>query len=307
MRKIDSYQLQTEDWQQWIDDCEQETKDNIEAFKQGEEIKFKSKLYRPKKLKDIYFFGKGKPFYGKCAYCEFPISDFQPGDIEHFRPKAGVTDENDNKITFKDPQGNPILEQGEPKLHSGYYWLAYDLNNLLPSCAACNRPRANKLGKRSRFPVMGNHAQAPGEEIDEKPLWINPASSIEADDPEKHFTFDLDTGLIIGLSDRGKMCIKIFGLNERDQLITTRKHIRNHVEFLIVQMEKSLSRLADPQKSRQEALAEIISFCDKLVNIWEGKEACTTTALKTLKEKGFSLEWLKENKKLFEELLATIS
>lgn len=59
-------------------------------------------------------------FHGKCAYCESRYDITGPVDIEHFRPKGEV--------------------EGEPG-HLGYWWLAGDWENLLPSCIDCNRRR----------------------------------------------------------------------------------------------------------------------------------------------------------------------
>ena len=53
----------------------------------------------------------------KCWYCESKI--LRPNsDVDHFRPKAGVTCER-----------QPLAE------HDGYYWLAYDWQNFRLSCA----------------------------------------------------------------------------------------------------------------------------------------------------------------------------
>ncbi|TAX26551.1 endonuclease [Rhizobium leguminosarum] len=58
-------------------------------------------------------------FHGKCAYCESRYDINAPVDIEHFRPKGGV----------------------EGTKHPGYWWLAAEWTNLLPSCIDCNRRR----------------------------------------------------------------------------------------------------------------------------------------------------------------------
>lgn len=57
-------------------------------------------------------------FHGKCAYCESYYSKTQPVDVEHFRPK------------------NDVRYAGG---HGGYWWLAMEWDNLLPSCIYCNR------------------------------------------------------------------------------------------------------------------------------------------------------------------------
>ncbi len=62
-------------------------------------------------------------FHGKCAYCESAYSATQPVDVEHYRPKGKV--EGDDS-------------------HPGYWWLAMEWSNLLPSCIDCNRRRNQK-------------------------------------------------------------------------------------------------------------------------------------------------------------------
>ena len=72
--------------------------------------------------------------FGKCAYCERSLNgDF--GAVEHFRPKGGYQIE-DEKYLRK----------------PGYYWLAYDWNNLLYSCSECNT-----CYKRNFFPLANEN------------------------------------------------------------------------------------------------------------------------------------------------------
>ncbi len=61
-----------------------------------------------------------KLFNDKCAYCESTFRAVSPADIEHYRPKGRVKDEEN---------------------HQGYWWLAADWENLLPCCIDCNRER----------------------------------------------------------------------------------------------------------------------------------------------------------------------
>lgn len=74
---------------------------------------------------------------GKCWYCE-AISERAAGDVDHFRPKAGVTC---NRVKLP--------------AHDGYYWLAYDWLNYRYSCQRCNRPENDERkvlrGKANEF------------------------------------------------------------------------------------------------------------------------------------------------------------
>jgi hypothetical protein len=223
-------------WARWQKDCQKATGDLHSAAETGQDLEFNGNLYKRLKTE---LFGKDSPFYGKCVYCECYIGDFQHGDVEHFRPKAAVTDEVDQ----------PVLG------HPGYYWLAYDWQNLLPACEICNQPSKigdRKIGKHCRFPVIGQHAYCEAEIEAERPLLINPASTNPNDDPSKHLRVDPDTGLMIGLTDRGKMCIEIFGLNVRDRLVEKRRKACREIPALF----QDLQRPPDDREC-QETLAEL--------------------------------------------------
>jgi len=268
LRKINIQPKNTPKWNRWRTDCEKATQECIQAVANGQKPTFKTNIYRRKSIKDSYFFSKESPFYGKCAYCESYIPDFQRGDVEHFRPKGGVTDEDDNTIFLKDKHGTLLEdESGNPIPHPGYYWLAYEWRNLLPSCTVCNQPKSigdKKIGKHNRFPVIGVHAQTPEEVENEQPLLINPASDDEDDDPENHLTMDPNTGLMGYRTERGKMCIEIFGLNLRDQLVEERRGACREVRSLLVDLIYNPAR-------RDEAAAELIA-------IREGKRSYTIAA-----------------------------
>jgi hypothetical protein len=103
-------------------------------------------------------------FHDKCAYCENkPLASYA-GDVEHYRPK-GKVDEDEN--------------------HPGYFWLAYDETNLLPSCSLCNQPRRAKL---THFPVKGAHSREARNLAREVPLLLNPYDRNVS--PFDHLEFD---------------------------------------------------------------------------------------------------------------------
>lgn len=141
-------------------------------------------------------------FHGKCAYCESFYAGTQPVDVEHYRPKGEIE---------------------EVAGHRGYWWLAMDWENLLPSCIDCNRRRRQRsplsragkplrliagagfseseevqTGKASSFPLAteAGRAQLPADALDrEKRLLIDPTR----DDPAAHLSFNLDNDHTIGL------------------------------------------------------------------------------------------------------------
>jgi len=170
-------------------------------------------------------------FNGKCAYCESAYIAVDALDVEHFRPKAGV-DEAPN--------------------HPGYWWLAADWTNLLPSCPPCNQRRkqaefqlgmsfeeierallskpSSTSGKANAFPVLGNNwVTAVDADLSvEDPLLINPCERDPDDYMEWVFDRDLQQPiwkadpvvpflrpkLVNGGDDpHGEASIKIFGLN----------------------------------------------------------------------------------------------
>lgn len=75
----------------------------------------------------------------KCWYCEAK-STRAPFDVDHFRPKLGVT-----------------VDEIKLAGHDGYYWLAYEWGNFRLSCQRCNRPENDDggilHGKANEFPI----------------------------------------------------------------------------------------------------------------------------------------------------------
>lgn len=142
-----------------------------------------------------------KLFHGKCAYCESVYAGVHPVDIEHYRPKGEV---------------DGIAG------HRGYWWLAMDWQNLLPSCIDCNRRRNQKapkpsadgrptlldtgdfdrsksilMGKQSIFPLAGAHrAAGPADDLAaEDRLLLDPTR----DEPDDHLVFHVDRKHLISI------------------------------------------------------------------------------------------------------------
>lgn len=162
---------------------------------------FKSKVYRDGTLKELE-----NLYYHKCGYCETDTTAGAPMQVEHYRPKAKVS---------------------EVASHEGYYWVAYEWSNLLLSCAKCN----NK--KRNRFPVQGVRMTTPVLDTSglpnddcrlansanfqrEKALLLHP----EIDQVEDFFIFKPD-GTIEALNSnpRALKTIEICELNRTDLVI----------------------------------------------------------------------------------------
>ena len=223
-----------------------------------------------------------KLFSNKCAYCESIITSTQPGDVEHYRPKGGLRNTDGSKVTYTD-------DAGQQQPHPGYWWLAYDWENLLPSCIDCNRQRrhgadAQKFGKGELFPVQEYRALKPGEEVNEVPLLINPC----LEDPEKHLEYDLDTGLIRGKTAQGAETCQLLGLNKREMLVGLRRDKVHYANSLVRDyMQFVTAPFADPR----------YPYCaQKLNEIWSGDTDYSAAALHVLEKtraklKSLGLTW----------------
>lgn len=183
VQRIEDY-----DFSEWKGRAEKAKQKAIEAFNKGTRpIKFREEIWAELKwhLFDL--------FHGKCAYCESKPIAVTTGDVEHYRPKAKVTGDNN--------------WPGDPD-HPGYYWLAYDTNNLLPSCELCNR----NFGKMNRFPVQGRHARDESSLANEEPLLLNPYHATI--NPHEHLSFtDVGRAIAANNSPYGLASIAIYQLN----------------------------------------------------------------------------------------------
>jgi hypothetical protein len=169
----------------------------------GESLPVENHLYQALKdcLKDY--------FHGKCAYCESDFEAVSWGDVEHYRPKRKVTG----------------------AIHPGYYWLAYDPSNLMPSCERCNRAD----GKLNKFPIAaaGKRALAQGDDLRaEAALLLNPYDPAHCGTTARHlrYVFERDgwellpTGRIEGLTPEGIESVDTYKLNRMALVKRRRKN-----------------------------------------------------------------------------------
>lgn len=145
--------------------------------------------------------------YNKCCYCESKFTANSPGDVEHFRPKGGFKEEGITGL-----------------LKPGYYWLAYDWNNLFFSCEVCNRSF-----KKNYFPLVDPDQRAipHTSNIIEQALLISPL-----EDPSIHLEFYKD--IIKAKDERGAASIKYYGLKRTGLLekrLSSYKIIKNMGPF----------------------------------------------------------------------------
>ena len=195
-------------------------------------------------------------FNKKCAYCEFNYAAGSPEDVEHFRPKGAVVING---------------QLSKP----GYYWLAAEWTNLLPSCIDCNRKREKEFadanqtssGKANLFPVVDEthrwrcHTIA---NVIEQPLLLNPCD----DYPEQHLEF-LSGGLVRPATDaagqtslKGETSIEVFGLLRPDlveQRAAKQRMIRAAIERALRAAEIAASTTDASTKQ------EMTEMCEELL------------------------------------------
>lgn len=199
-------------------------------------------------------------FHGKCAYCETRYCSTAPVDVEHYRPKGAVA---------------------EAAGHGGYWWIAMDWDNLLPSCIDCNRRRGQVIvtassnleelaassrlpvtgaGKKDSFPLADEAGRLVAESSDhasEGALLLNPCR----DNPCAYLGYSFAPGrqvalvLPVGEADarrRAATSIQVYGLN-RLGLVQDRTEILRRLEFLarlVVDLTASAAALEEPATSQ---------------------------------------------------------
>lgn len=215
-------------WSRWCDKAENATIEAIQQADDGKKVIFRSDIWSELKrwlLNNV--------FDGKCAYCESTVTVTDYGDADHYRPKASVSDVPD---------------------HNGYYWVAYDWHNLVPSCERCNTG-----GKRNLFPISGQRVFSREQASDpsaldmiEKPLLLHPYKNGD-DHPRKHLVFN-EFGHVKARnkSEKGLNSIKVYDLRRKELRAERRESQKN----AWLQFEKLLD--APPAKRRKF----LKKFCD---------------------------------------------
>ena len=138
---------------------------------------FGERLYKQASVKRTLFQAQ----HNKCCYCESKFENAADPEVDHFRPKGAVQQ-----------------QQGKNREYPGYYWLAYSWSNLLVSCPKCNR------SKGSLFPLSNpeRRARCHHDDVDlENPLFVDPAR----EDPREHIRFRGPA--VIGCTDKGRKTI----------------------------------------------------------------------------------------------------
>jgi uncharacterized protein (TIGR02646 family) len=140
--------------------------------------------------------------HDKCAFCEAKPLHVSDGDVEHFRPKGGVRQ-----------------SEAEPLQRPGYYWLAYDWDNLLFACERCNRRH-----KKNRFPLADHKRRARSHRqpiAAEAPVFIDPS----LEDPERYISYREHVPIAIAGNARGEQTIDALGLRRPELHADREKHL----------------------------------------------------------------------------------
>jgi uncharacterized protein (TIGR02646 family) len=195
-----------------------------------------SELYRSDSVKgDLNLI-----YNGKCAFCEQTPAG-SPPQVEHFRPKGGVTGVD----------------------HTGYYWLAYEWSNLLLSCGNCNSTKGNNFDlfnnvDRVEYPsILSDGIDEYANFILHRPLIIERPKLLnpEIDDPQRHLAFT-PSGEIFHLSDRGEESKIRYNLNRDELYVNGRKTKRDGIE------SKFLTRLNRYETRERNATTVIQDLID---------------------------------------------
>jgi uncharacterized protein (TIGR02646 family) len=177
-----------------------------------------------------------KAQHDKCAFCESKFTHTGYGDVEHLRPKGGF------KQRPEDALGRP-----------GYYWLAYDWDNLFCSCQLCNQ-----RFKRNLFPLRDPARRARSHRDDlgkESPLLLDPA-----DDPSSHLGFRNEIAFPVGGSPQGQTTIDALGLN-RPELVEVRLD-RLRIFAMLLETRTLLAKRALPGSRERSLLKKLDAEVD---------------------------------------------
>jgi uncharacterized protein (TIGR02646 family) len=146
--------------------------------------------------------------HGKCCYCETLIPrPYAYSHVEHWRPKSSARQTRDDE-----------------SIRPGYYWLAYNWDNLLLSCSFCNSENKSDL-----FPLDNPAMRALHHRMsidDEVPAILKPDGG---EDPRDHIVFRLEVP--VGLTPLGSNTIEVLRLDKHEARLTHLKRIRETREY----------------------------------------------------------------------------
>lgn len=172
------------------------------AVAKREKVEFDNTIYGHDSVKAVLVAMQHK----KCAFCEADVRHVAPGHVEHFRPKGGVNQDAAEKV-----------------VKPGYWWLAYEWENLLFACEVCN-----SRGKKNLFPLADPSKRCrkrTGALNAEVPVFINPADASDAD-PETLIDWRGSEPIATGGNVRARTTIDELGLARPDLWEHRKAHYR---------------------------------------------------------------------------------
>jgi uncharacterized protein (TIGR02646 family) len=210
--------------------CITYTRDPVAYQTGAKKFEFSSSIYAHESVKQELIAAQ----HGKCCFCERLIGT--DGDVEHFRPKQA----------YKQAAGETLQRPG-------YYWLAYEWDNLYLSCTGCNQRH-----KQNLFPLENPEMRATNhkQRIDrEHPLLIDPGK----ENPEEFIGFRGEVVFAIDDNQKGKVTIDSLKLNQRSlpearlQRLNLLKRLREFVEIAPMHPEnRELQQVAKEAKDELE-------------------------------------------------------
>jgi uncharacterized protein (TIGR02646 family) len=222
------------------------------AYQSGEKIfKFSSNIYGASSVKTALILAQHK----KCCFCERLVGE--DGDVEHFRPKSAY-----------------CQQKGKTLTRPGYYWLAYDWDNLYLSCSACNQ-----RCKRNLFPLVDptNRAHLCNNDISvEEPLLVDPGK----EDPSQHILFRGAEPSPVAGSIKGKTTIDLVRLD---------RSILNYARLEHLKKMKGLYKfIADAAtKSQSQALQNLVAEAQDVLQSAISDKGEFAAATRTALQDGF--------------------
>ncbi len=175
----------------------------------------------------------------KCAWCEVK-ADWELYPVEHIRPKGGAYDLDEAAKRQITSQGTlpPDLDKRWTVLSPDHYWwLTWEWENLVFSCARCNKTG----NKGNRFPLAPGRLRTaalprpvvhplnwPGLDVSHEETWLlNPRlEGSQADitwGPTNPWREPEDwTWEVRGRTPRGMVTIEVLGLKDRIDRVSSR-------------------------------------------------------------------------------------
>ena len=195
-----------------------------DGYRSGnQKFQFKNTIYGHESVKQVLLNAQ----HDKCCYCEVKGGT---KEVEHYRPKGAVKEARGTKEKFP-----------------GYYWLAYEWDNLLMSCGDCNR------NKSSLFPLIDESRRVYNHHDnieDEKPLIINPVK----DDPRKHILYSRQEPIpITELGQKTIECLKLRNHNLQESRLRWLNILEILCDIILEGENSDDPNMQDPiQKARQQ-------------------------------------------------------